>query len=414
MDADARRRHLQDDDRQPVDSPSSTPVAEQEQAPRRADDDAGRRDEDTQSRRDKSGDQDKSGDNKNGGGGKKRRWPLIVLGIVVVLAVLGGVGYWYLTRNEESTVDAYTEGNAISFAAKVTGYVTALNVNDNTFVKKDDVLLKIDPRDYVAARDQAQAALDLAKSQLSSARVDLEITEARAPATLAQAKAQLETARANQRQAQRDYNRLRAVDPRARTQTSLDQATAQLKANDAAIQSAQAQVNAASVVQQTIQAAKDTVKQREAQVEQAQANLESAEVNLSYTVLRAPQDGYITRRNVDLGTFLQAGQQVFYIVTTTVWVVANFKETQLTRMHPGQAVTMHVDAYPQLKLHGHIDSIQQGSGARFSAFPAENATGNFVKIVRRVPVKIDIDSGLPPNQPPLPLGLSVEPTVQLK
>jgi membrane fusion protein (multidrug efflux system) len=276
------------------------------------------------------------------------------------------------------------------------------------------VLLKIDPRDYVAARDQAQAALDLAGSQLSSAKVELEITRVRAPATLMQAQAQLETARANQRQAKRDYDRLRAVDPRARTQTSLDQATAQLQANEASIQAAQAQVSTASLVQQTIQAAEDTVKQRQAQVEQAQANLEQAEVNLSYTVLRAPQDGYITRRNVDLGTFLQAGQQVFYIVTPQVWVVANFKETQLARMRVGQSVTIHVDAYPKLKLRGHIDSIQEGSGARFSAFPAENATGNFVKIVRRVPVKIDIDSGLPPNQPVLPLGLSCEPTVQLK
>lgn len=371
-------------------------------------------------RQDKS---DESDDGKNAGGkdegGKdkqqgKRRWPLIVLAVVVVLAVIGGVGYWWLTRNQESTVDAYTEGNAVSFASKVTGYVTQLNVDDNTFVHKGDLLLKIDPRDYIAARDQAQAALDLAKSQLSSAQVSLEVTKVSAPANLEQAKAQLQQVQANRFNAQRDYNRLRAVDPRATTQSNIDQATASLRAQDAQVQAAQAQVTTASLVQQTIKTAEDTVKQRQAQVEQAEANLEAANVNLSYCELTAPDDGYITNRNVNMGTFLQAGQQVFYIVRPQVWIVANFKEDQLDRMRPGQRVTINVDAYPDLDLKGHVDSIQQGSGARFSAFPAENATGNFVKIVRRVPVKILIDSGLPQGDSILPLGLSVEPTVYLK
>ncbi len=342
-----------------------------------------------------------------------RRWPLFVLGAVVIIAVMAGIVYWLMTRGLESTDDAYTEGNAIAFAAKVSGYVTQLNIDDNTFVHKGDLLLKIDPRDYVAARDQAQAALSLAKSQLSSARVDLEITRIRAPATLLQAQAQLSQTQANQSQARRDYNRLRAVDPRATTQTNIDQATAQLATNEAQVKTAEAQVKIADLVNQTIQAAEDTVTQRKAQVEQAEANLASAEVNLSYTELRAPQDGRITRRNVDMGTFLQAGQQVFYIVTPQVWVTANFKETQLADARPGQQVSMEIDAYPNLRLHGHVDSIQQGSGARFSAFPAENATGNFVKIVRRVPVKIVIDSGLD-NDHGLPLGISVTPTVTVR
>ena len=346
-------------------------------------------------------------------GPPKRRWPLIVLGIAVVLAIIAGIVYWLMTRDLESTDDAYTEGNAIAFASKVSGYVTQLNVDDNTFVHKGDLLLKIDPRDYVASRDQARAALSLAQSQLSSAQVDLEITRTRAPATLLQAQAQLAQAQANQSQAQREYNRQRAVDPRATTQTNIDQATAQLAANAAQVKSAQAQVQIASLVQQTIQASEDTVAERQAQVEQAQANLAQAEVNLSYTDLTAPQDGRITRRNVDLGTFVQAGQQVFYIVTPQVWVTANFKETQLADMRPGQPVAMDVDAYPLLHLHGHVDSIQEGSGARFSAFPAENATGNFVKIVRRVPVKIIIDSGLD-AQHTLPLGISVTPTVTVR
>lgn len=343
----------------------------------------------------------------------RRRWPLVLLGVVVVAVLITAVTYWLMTRNEQTTDDAYTDGNAIAYAAKVSGYVTQLDINDNTFVHAGDLLLKIDPRDYVAARDQARANLALAKAQLASAQVDLEITKVRAPANQVQAQAQLAQAHANQVQAEREYRRQHSVDPRATTQTNVDQATAQMQSTTAQASSAAAQVKIADLVQQTIQAAEDTVAERRAQVAQAEANLSSAETNLSYTELRAPQDGFVTRRNVDLGTFVQAGQQVFYIVTKQVWITANFKETELGDMRPGQHVSILVDAYPKLHLTGHIDSIQDGSGAQFSAFPAENATGNFVKIVRRVPVKIDIDSGLDPRHG-LPLGISVEPTVTLR
>jgi len=343
----------------------------------------------------------------------RSRWPLIILAIVVVLAVIGAVFYWLLTRNLESTDDAYTDGNAIAYAQKVSGYVTQLAIDDNTYVHKGDLLVKIDPRDYITARDQARANLSLARAQLSSAQVDLAIARVRVPATLEQAQAQLQQAQANQAQAERDYRRQHSVDPRATTQTNVDQATAQMQTTKAIVASAQAQVKVAGLVQQNIQAAEDTVHEREAAVAQAEAALAQAEVNLSYTDLIAPADGLITRRNVDLGTFVQAGQQVFYLVTPNVWVTANFKETQLADMHPGQHVSIDVDAYPNLHLQGHVDSIQQGSGARFSAFPAENATGNFVKIVRRVPVKIIIDSGLEQDHG-LPLGISVEPTVTVR
>jgi membrane fusion protein (multidrug efflux system) len=339
--------------------------------------------------------------------------PLIIGAAVVVAAIIGGAVYWLMTRNLESTDDAYTEGRAIAMAAKVAGYVTELNIDDNTVVKAGDLLLKIDPRDYITARDQASASLALAQSQLASAEVDLEMERIRAPANLQQAQAQLDQARANQEQAEQEYRRQHAVDPRATTQTNVDQANAQLKADSGAVASAQAQVAVAALVQQNIQSAEDTVKQRQAQVDQARANLEQAEVNLSYTEIRAPQDGRITRRNVERGTYIQAGQQIFYIVTPDVWVTANFKENQLADMRPGQKVTIDVDSYPNLALQGHVDSIQDGSGARFSAFPAENATGNFVKIVRRVPVKIVIDSGLD-NRKGLPLGISVEPTVTVR
>jgi len=344
---------------------------------------------------------------------KQSRWPLIALAVVVVLAIVGGVVYWLMNRGLESTDDAYTEGRAIAIAAKISGYVTALNIDDNTDVKAGDLLLTIDSRDYINARDQARANLSFARAQLESAQTDLEITRVRAPATLRQAQAQLAQAEANQAEAEREFARQHSVDPRATTQTTVDQSTAQFKSNSAAVESARAQVQVAALVGQTVEAAEETVRQRQAQVEQAAASLAQADVNLSYTEIRAPQAGHITRRNVDRGTYIQAGQQIFYIVTPQVWVTANFKENQLASMRPGQAVAIGVDAYPQLALHGHVDSIQEGSGARFSAFPAENATGNFVKIVRRVPVKIIIDSGLGEGDS-LPLGLSVTPTVTVR
>ena len=355
---------------------------------------------------------DKDGDD----GQKKKpksRTPIIILIVIAVIAIIGGLIFWLMTRNQESTDDAYTEGNAVSIAPKVSGYVVENRINDNVFVHAGDLLLKIDPRDYIVACDQAQANLDAAVAQETGAEVDLHTTKVRAPANLAQAMAQLAQARANLAQSENDSKRQHGVDPRATTQTNVDQATTAVRSNAANVQSAEAQVSVAALVKETIETAEATLKQRKAQAEQARANLAQAKLNLSYTDVTAPQDGQITRRNVDLGTFAQAGEQVFYLVTRDVWVVANYKETQLDRMRVGQRVDIKVDAYSNLHLSGHVESIQGGSGARFTAFPAENATGNFVKIVRRVPVKILIDHGLE-NWPFLPLGLSAEPTVYVK
>ena len=177
--------------------------------------------------------------------------------------------------------------------------------------------------------------------------------------------------------------------------------------------SAQAQREVAEQVQLQIRQQETNVEARERQVDQAKAQLETANLNLSYTEVRAPFDGFVTKRNVQPGTLVQAGTALFSLVSPNVWVVANFKESQLERMKPGDKVEVSVDAWPDMALEGHVDSIQQGSGSRFSAFPSENATGNFVKIVQRVPVKIVIDKGLDPNKP-LPLGLSVEPKVTVE
>ena len=366
---------------------------------------------------DKNGGQDKSNSNSNDksngqkkGPGKK---PLIILAVVVVLLIVAGLIWWFATRNQVSTDDAYTDGDAVTIAPKVSGYVVVMNLGDNKFVHKDDLLIKIDPCDYQAQLDQANAQLGLAKAQLNAAQVQLDIARVQYPAQLTQAKAQEQSAQANLTQTRAAYERQRAVDVRATSQQNIDTATAQQKSALANVAQAQAQVKTASLVPQQISQAQATVEERRQQVEQAEAQVEAAALNLSYTELRAPADGWVTKRNVQYGTFLQAGTSIFSLVTTTVWVTANFKESQLERMRPGDSVDVSVDAYPNLKLHGHVDSIQLGSGSRFSAFPAENATGNFVKIVQRVPVKIVIDSGLQPDLP-LPLGLSVDPKVTLR
>jgi membrane fusion protein (multidrug efflux system) len=366
--------------------------------------------------KDKSGDDKKEGDDKNKTNDKKKglgKKPLIILAIVVILVIIAGLIWWFATRNQVSTDDAYTDGDAVTIAPKVSGYVVVMNLGDNKFVHKNDLLIKIDPRDYQAQLDQANAQLGLAKAQLNAAQVQLAIARVQYPAQLTQARAQQQSAQASLTQTRAAYERQHSVDVRATSQQNIDTANAQQQSALANVAQARAQVKTASLVPQQISQAQATVDERREQVHQAEAQVEAAALNLSYTELRAPADGWVTKRNVQYGTFLQAGTSIFSLVTTTVWVTANFKESQLERMRPGDAVDVSVDAYPDLKLHGHVDSIQLGSGSRFSAFPAENATGNFVKIVQRVPVKILIDNGMQPDLP-LPLGLSVVPKVMLK
>ena len=356
---------------------------------------------------------DNDNDKANGKNKKPGKKPLIIIAIVVIVLAVVAFGWWFATRNQVSTDDAYTDGNAISMAPKVSGYVVQLAVNDNVFVHKGDLLVVIDKRDYQAQVDQAQAQVGLAKAQLNAALVQLDISRVQYPAQYRQARAQTSSAEANLRQAQAAYERQHAVDQRATSQQNVDTADAQQQSAKASVEQARAQQQTASLAPQQIRQTEATVEERRQQLQQAQAQLEQAQLNLSYCEVRAPTDGWVTRRNVQLGSFLQAGASLFSIVTPEVWVTANFKESQLDRMRPGDKVKVEVDAYPKLELDGHVDSVQLGSGSRFSAFPAENATGNFVKIVQRVPVKIIIDGGLPRDHP-LGLGLSVTPKVYLK
>jgi membrane fusion protein, multidrug efflux system len=346
---------------------------------------------------------------------RKKRRPLIVtigIGVVVLLAA-SGLYYWIENRNLESTDDAYTDGRAINIAAQVAGTVVSLDVTDNQFVKKDQVLIHIDPRQYINDRDQAEGQLATAKAQFSGQQLGAEIGRKNFPAQLAQSQAQLANAQANLAKAQADFDRQKSLPKLATSQQDVDAATASLKQAEAQVMLAQAQVTQNSPVQQLIGQTDTQVGQLKGQVEQAQSRLDQSNLNLSWTQVKAPQDGWITKRNVEAGNYITAGQQIFSIVAPEVWITANFKESQLIDMRKGQPVRITLDAYPKLDLRGHVDSIQLGSGSKFTAFPPENATGNFVKVVQRVPVKIVIDSGLDPNIP-LPLGISAEPTVTVR
>jgi membrane fusion protein (multidrug efflux system) len=340
-------------------------------------------------------------------------WARLSLLLVLLAGVAASIGYWYLTMDQVSTDDAYTDGQSITMAPQVSGTVVALNVTDNQRVKAGDTLIEIDPRAYVAARDEAAANLRIAEAQLDNARLKLETARIEYPARLASAQAQLEAMSAARVKADADARRQLALPRQATTQQDIDAATATRRNAEAQVAQAQAALQQADMVRQFVAESEAQVTQLAAQVALAHARLDQAALNLSWTKVIAPQDGWVTKRNVEKGNYVQAGQAIMALVTPNVWVTANFKESQLDRMRVGQTVDIGIDAYPDMKLTGHIDSIQRGSGARFTAFPAENATGNFVKVVQRVPVKIVIDSGLDPDVA-LPLGMSVAPTVRLK
>ncbi len=363
---------------------------------------------------DKEKDKDEARDDADEETRQKRRPRIMTIGAaIVVLLIAGGLYYWITTRNLESTDDAYTDGRAITIAPQVSGVVLSLDVNDNQFVKKDQLLIHIDPRQFINDRDQAEGALATAKAQYEGLQLGAEIARKNFPAQLQQAQAQLANAKANLFKAQADYDRQKSLPKAATTQQEVDAATAALKQAEAQVALADAQVVQNSPVPQRIGESDAQVGQLKGQIEQAQGKLDQANLNLSWTLVKAPQDGWITKRNVEAGNYVTAGQQIFSIVAPEVWITANFKESQLADMRKGQPVRITVDAYPALDLRGHVDSIQLGSGSKFTAFPPENATGNFVKVVQRVPVKIVIDSGLKPDVP-LPLGISVEPTVTVR
>ena len=330
----------------------------------------------------------------------------LVLVVLLGAVATAGTLYWLHERHFESTDDAFIDANQSQIAAQISGKVVELLVDDNQHVEAGQALLTIDPRDYQVKLEQVRAAQANAAAQASEARAQLVLQQAQ----LAQNDAQVRVAEADLDQASRDLARYRAIDPAAITRQQLDQSTATTKSATAKLDSAR-QAVLGGKAQLDAQQAK--IAASDAAVRQADADIHNAELQLSYTRIVAPQAGRITRRTVNLGNYATPGQALLAIVPDQMWVTANFKETQLTLMHPGQKVEITVDAYPEDVLHGRIESLQRGTGAVFSALPAENATGNYVKVVQRVPVKILFD-GDDWRKLPLAPGLSVHPVVTVR
>ncbi len=338
---------------------------------------------------------------------RRKRW-LGLAGVLVLLLALAGLVYYYLVfmAPYESTDDAFIEGNVTMISARISGAVEQLLVTDNQQVKTGDVLLKLDPRRYQAKLDQAEANFAAARSALDQAKAQTTVDQAKAE----QAQATVTAAQAEASRAEADLKRYQSVESRAVSKTQLDLAQAEARAAAARLQAAQQQAKAAEA---QVTLSHSTIEAAQAGVAQAKAKVALARIDLSHTEVIAPRDGRVTARSVRMGAYVQPGQALLALVPPHVWVVGNFKETQLSRMRPGQPVQIRIDAYPQLNLKGKIDSLQHGTGARFSLLPPENAVGNFVKVVQRVPVKILFTEPLPSNLDIAP-GMSVEPKVRVR
>lgn len=328
---------------------------------------------------------------------------------VSVIALTGGI-YLFIHRGEQSTDDATIEAHVVTLSPKVSGYVKTLHISDNQQVKAGEVLLEIDPADYLISRDRAQAAVTAAHAAADAAAQNVTTTNISAPSNLLAAKAQVAAALANWKKAQSDLNRMQKMGDEARSRERLEAAIAAEKTTHSNYDDAKARLRTAESAPATIAGAQANYEELQARVKQAEAELAQAEKNLTDTKVIAPIDGRITNRGVEQGDYVQSGEQLGALVGNDFWVVANFKETQLKHMQRGQKVDVEIDAFPNHPLEGQIDSIQSGTGARFSAFPPENATGNFVKIVQRVPVKITFTKA-PDANLALGPGMSVEPIV---
>jgi membrane fusion protein, multidrug efflux system len=398
--------------------------------------------------------------------------PRFRIGAAVVAVILVGLGTWlWATAGEESTDDAQVDAHVTQIAARVGGTVLRVPVGDNQQVEAGALLVEIDPRDYQVALDRARAALadaeavavaaqsnvpitsttstsniltaegglEQAKSGVSAAQQGVDAARAR----LATAQAKLREAEANATKAARDLERLRGLLAKDEvSQQQFDAATATADAQRAAADSARSQVTEAETGitvaeshlaqaragEQQAQAALRTAgtapeqvtqmraraDAARAQAQKAKAELSQADLNLQYTQVKAPVAGIVSRKTVEVGQVIQPGQPLMALIPLSdVWITANFKETQLRNMRPGQPVTISVDAYGGTEFKGHVDSIAAATGARFSLLPPENATGNYVKVVQRVPVKIVLDQPQDPQHMLRP-GMSVVPTVHTR
>jgi membrane fusion protein (multidrug efflux system) len=365
----------------------------------------------------------------------RKPWLSTLLRVLVVLAIVGAVIFWWQSRKFEDTDDAQVDGHIYPISARITGHVTKVNVEEGQYVKAGTVLVEIDDSDYKVAVERARADyMDAmasseaaqfnvpisrvgSSSQISSARSDVLNAEAGISGAIKQveeAEARLVQAKANAMTANADQARYATlVTKKEISQQQYDQAVAAATSANATVTAAEASVRSAQeVVKQTrarlgqsqaaLANAQITPKQisvteararaGEAQAARAKASLDQAGLNLSYTKIVTPVDGVIGNRNAQVGQNVQVGQEMLSIVPLSdVWVTANFKETQLEHMRPGQPVDVKVDALGGQKFHAHVTSIGGATGAKFSLLPPENATGNYVKVVQRIPVRIDFD-----------------------
>jgi membrane fusion protein, multidrug efflux system len=377
----------------------------------------------------------------------------LVVGLVVIILVVAGLFAWHYFSSYESTDDAQVDGHVNSVSARVSGHVIKLNVDDNQFVQQGTVLVEIDPADYHVAVEQAQAEYEDAKAQASTAGINVPITNvstssqvasalagvanakagvAAARQQFAAAQAQVAEAEANNVKAQNDLVRYKElIDKQEISQQQYDQAVAAAKASAATVEAARASADAAKAqieqaqgkllqaeadlrsaqtAPQTMQATRSRALSADANAQRKKAQLDQALLNLQYTKIIAPVTGVVSNRTVEVGQNVQAGQEMMKIIPLEdLWVTANFKETQLRHMKPCQQADIDVDANGKT-YKGHVDSIAGASGARFSLLPPENATGNYVKVVQRIPVKIVFEKDQLKGHELRP-GMSVEPKV---
>jgi membrane fusion protein (multidrug efflux system) len=321
--------------------------------------------------------------------------------------ILAGAAYWYIrSTGYQSTDDAAVEAHVIEVSPRISGLVQAVHFDDNYLVKCDDLLLELDPRDFQVAVANADANLAAAKSKLNETDARQKVAEA----ALGQAEADLTSARATADDAEADFKRnVQLYARHVIDRREYDASAAQAKSAAANVETAAKKVTSQEA---HVRLASAQCVTTSAQEKQAEAQRQEAELHLSYTRIFAPFDGRVTKKSVEPGNYVQPGQTLFTLVPPEVWVVANFKETQLTRMKVGQSVSVHVDAIPGWAFKAHIESFQVGTGSRFTLLPPENATGNFVKVVQRVPVKIVFDEPASDLER-LWAGESVEPEVDL-
>ncbi|MBB3399125.1 MULTISPECIES: HlyD family secretion protein [unclassified Rhizobium] len=344
---------------------------------------------------------------RKGGGIKK-----LVMGVSLLAVIAGaayyGHNYWTVGRFEVSTDDAYIKADNSAIAPKIAGYLAKVLVGDNQVVTAGDVLAVIDDRDYATALDQAKADVDAARATIEAKKAAL-VTQ---QSVIAAAHASIEVDRANETFAEQNdkrYTRL-ATNGYAPVQTA-QQASSQIAANRATTARDIAALEGAT---KQVDILKAEVAQAEAALARDIAVQRQAELNLSYSKIVAPIDGVVGNRTLRVGQYVQAGTQLMTVVPTkAAYVVANYKETQLTDVRPGQEVDIEVDMFPDRVYHGRVDSLAPASGQEFALLPPDNATGNFTKVVQRIPVRIVIDAESVASGDLRP-GMSVTPTIDTK